>query len=64
MARFLARYMGSAANEKRPDAAKEEVGVAAWGQWMQDHQASIIDQGAPLGKTLKVDRAASRPAKT
>jgi len=31
--------------------------MAAWAQWATEHQASIVDGGAPLGKTLKVDRS-------
>lgn len=58
MARYLALYMGSAANEQRaePDEATQQEGMAAWGAWAAEHQAAIVDQGAPLGKTLKVDQ--------
>ena len=58
MPRFLALYMGSAANEQRaePDEATQQKGMAAWGEWSAQHQAAIVDQGAPLGKTLKVDQ--------
>src|SRR5215469_26729 len=34
--------------------AKEQEGMAAWGGWMQKHQASIVSMGGPLGKTNKV----------
>lgn len=60
MPRFLALYMGSAANDKQenqPDAATQQKGMAARGQWATEHQASIVDDGAPLGKTLKIDQS-------
>jgi hypothetical protein len=28
----------------------------AWMKWAQDHQASIVDMGAPLGRTKRVTR--------
>lgn len=58
MARFLALYIGSPANDKKSgklDEATEQEAMVAWGKWATDHRASIVDGGAPLGKTLKVD---------
>jgi hypothetical protein len=59
MKKFMAVYTGSATPEQRAaahaDTATIQRGGAAWGQWMQDHQASIVDQGGPLGKTKRVD---------
>ncbi len=40
------------------DAERESrgrAGVAAWGQWVQQHQASILEIGGPLGKTKVVN---------
>lgn len=34
--------------------AKEQEGIAAWGAWMQKHQAAIVFAGGPLGKTKLV----------
>jgi hypothetical protein len=34
--------------------AKEQEGMAAWGAWMQKHQALLVSSGGPLGKTKKV----------
>jgi hypothetical protein len=34
--------------------AKEQEGIAAWGAWMQKHQAAIVFPGGPLGKTKLV----------
>lgn len=30
--------------------------MAAWAQWSHEHQASIVETGGPLGKTVKVDQ--------
>lgn len=34
-------------------AERERQGMAAWKQWIEDHKASIVDLGTPLGKTKK-----------
>lgn len=36
--------------------AKEQAGMAAWGKWMDDHRASIVDVGGPLGITKRTDK--------
>jgi hypothetical protein len=60
---YLAVFLGSksSANRKAWDAlpeserhAKEREGMAAWGAWVQKHQASIVAMGGPLGKTKKI----------
>ncbi|MBI5616801.1 MAG: hypothetical protein HY943_10960 [Gammaproteobacteria bacterium] len=60
MKRFLAVYLGSEAALARSgwnalsDAernARRAEGVAAWGRWVATHRASIVDTGAPLGRT-------------
>ena len=61
MKTFLAVFTGS------PDAmeawkaldpaqreAKEKAGMEAWNAWGENHQASIVDHGAPLGKTKRI----------
>lgn len=62
MKQFLAIYVGSMAALERPewknldaDARKERQakGVAAWMEWGRKHQAAIVDQGSPLGKTKR-----------
>ncbi len=62
MKNFLAIYTGSDAAlshlkwtelseaERR---VKEETGMKAWMDWGVRHAASIVDQGAPLGKTKR-----------
>lgn len=66
MKTFLAVYTGTAtAREKAqwdamPEAQRkqrEQQGMQAWGAWMQQHQAAVVVQGAPLGKTKQVNRS-------
>ena len=55
MKTFLALYMGTPASDRpMPDEATMAKGMAAWGAWMAQHAAQIVDQGGPLGKTKKV----------
>jgi hypothetical protein len=60
MKKFLAVYMGTMEAFDKSDWAKldpatrkqrEAEGIKAWGEWGQKHQASIVEQGGPLGKT-------------
>lgn len=39
---------------KRAELTKE--GMLAWGKWMSDHQAAIVESGGPLGKTKLVSK--------
>lgn len=64
MKKFLALYIGTMDDEKfkafmsmpGEDRKKiETTGMEAWGKWMQDHAAHILDNGGPLGKTKKAD---------
>jgi hypothetical protein len=59
---YLAVFLGTKTGSKRRawDAlseternAKEQLGRAAWGAWMQKHQAIVGAIGGPLGKTKK-----------
>jgi hypothetical protein len=55
MKTFLALYMGSDA-PMDPSTISDETkdkGMAAWGQWMADHAAAVVDHGGPVGKTKK-----------
>ena len=63
MSNYLAVFLGAkdsprmAAWMAMPEAerkAKEQEGIAAWGAWMQKHQAAIVFAGGPLGKTKLV----------
>jgi hypothetical protein len=66
MKKFLAIYLGAMHDDAfkqwmaMPEAerkAKEAEGMAAWGKWMQDHAAAVVDGGGPLGKTKKADKS-------
>jgi hypothetical protein len=61
MKKFMAVFTGS------PDAMsawqaldpaerqrREAEGMQAWGHWVEAHAASIVDNGAPLGRTRRV----------
>ncbi len=60
---YLAVFVGSQDSPQRkawdamPQAEmgkKAQEGVAAWGAWVQEHQADIVTMGGPVGKTKKV----------
>ena len=57
MKNFLGIYMGqeNPAGE-RPDPATIARGMAAWHKWMDDHAASVVTAGGPLGKTKKIGK--------
>jgi hypothetical protein len=61
MKKFMALYMAPAAEfenmmrNSTPD--QQQKGMQAWMKWMTDHKASIVEGGAPLGKTKRVDPA-------
>ncbi len=65
MKNFLAIFTGTQESPKKEEwramgeeerKEREKAGMEAWGKWMMDHADSIVDQGAPLGKTKKVDQ--------
>jgi hypothetical protein len=62
MKTYLAIYLGTAdgmANWKAMDEEtrkqQEKAGVTAWKKWVTDNKASIVADGAPLGKTKRID---------
>ncbi len=58
MKKFVALFVGTPGvgpDSMDPKAIAE--GMAAWGKWMADHQAVIVDGGGPLSKTKKVSKA-------
>jgi hypothetical protein len=58
MTKFLALYLGSADQQAGPpDEATIAKGMAAWGAWMGQHAAAIVDAGGPLGATKKASKA-------
>lgn len=61
---YLAVFTGSKRSARRaawdalPEGerrAREREGMAAWGAWVERHQASIVSMGGPLGKTKKAN---------
>ncbi|MGH8174836.1 MAG: hypothetical protein ACREV5_01075 [Steroidobacter sp.] len=70
MKKFLAIYIGTAsavekwkATEEGKRKALEQSGMKAWGDWMTAHQASIVEQGGPLGKTKRTSAQGVSDAK-
>lgn len=65
MKRYMAVFTGSPtafegyakrfANEDERK-ANDRKGMEAWMKWAQDHQAAIVDMGAPLGRTKRVTK--------
>jgi len=72
MKRFLAVYIGNEASmdasgwNALSEAERKERGKAgtnAWHQWVEKHKASILEVGAPLGKTLRASKRGTEEAK-
>src|SRR3954447_4085405 len=61
MKKFLVVYMADRASfEAMMHSATPEqrqAGMAAWMKWMTQHQAALVDGGAPLGPTKRVTAA-------
>lgn len=48
---------GWAALSAQEVAAKRAAGASAWNAWAALHAASLVDPGAPIGKTKRADAA-------
>jgi hypothetical protein len=59
MKKFMVLYMAASAEfekmMKNFTPEQQKKGMDAWMKWMNANQASIVDGGAPLGKTKRVD---------
>ena len=60
MKRFMAIYLGAPAGQEKWLALtesqrreREQAGFQAWMDWGTKHQAAIVEQGGPLGKTKR-----------
>src|ERR1700683_905937 len=57
--KFMVLYMASGAEfekmMKTSTPEQQTKGMEAWMKWMNANKASIVDGGAPLGKTKRVD---------
>lgn len=66
MKKFLVLYKAPAASFERMMQATPEqqrAGMDAWNAWGRKAEASIVDMGAPLGKSLRVTPAGASPTK-
>jgi hypothetical protein len=61
MKKFLATYLGSASAldkwktmDEGTRSEQEKAGKEAWGKWVKANEASIVDQGSPVGKTERI----------
>jgi hypothetical protein len=68
MKNYLAVFLGSPEKvaQARADMSEESKqkmreGMMAWGKWIEDHKAAIVNDGSPLGKTMKVSAAGIEP---
>jgi hypothetical protein len=60
MKNFLAIYLGSESSRSKWDKLDDKTrqdrmgaGLKAWGDWMVTHQAAVVAEGGPLGKTKR-----------
>ena len=59
MKKFVVLYMASRSDFEKMMAnsspEQQKKGMDAWMKWMGANKSSIVDGGAPLGKTKRVD---------
>jgi hypothetical protein len=59
MKKFMVLYMASKAEfekmMKSSTPEQHQKGMEAWMKWMNENKTSLVDGGAPLGKTKRVD---------
>jgi hypothetical protein len=59
MKKFMVLYMASGAEfekmMKSSTPEQQKKGMEAWMKWMNANKASLVEGGAPLGKTKRVD---------
>jgi hypothetical protein len=59
MKKFMVLYMAPRATfesmMKTATPEQHKKGMEAWAKWMNKHKKSIVEGGAPLGKTKRVD---------
>jgi hypothetical protein len=65
MKKFMAVFTGTSESFERSEwakmdeakrTAKEQQGITAWGAWMHEHKAIIVETGGPLGKTKRITK--------
>jgi hypothetical protein len=59
MKKYMVLYMASKAEfekmMKNSTPEQQKKGMEAWMKWMNENKTSLVDGGAPLGKTKRVD---------
>ena len=59
MKKFVVLYMASGPDfekmMKNSNSEQQKKGMDAWMKWMDANKTAIVDGGAPLGKTKRVD---------
>jgi hypothetical protein len=67
MKKFVVLYMGDGAElekmMKNSTPEMQKKGMDAWMRWMDTHKGSMVDGGAPLGKTKRIDAKGAKDAK-
>jgi hypothetical protein len=67
MKKFLVLYMASEAEFERmmknSTPEQQKKGIDAWMKWMNVNKTSIVEGGAPLGKTKRVDSSGTSNTK-
>ena len=67
MKKFLALYMANADQMadmmKSSTPEQRQKGTEAWTKWMDHHKASLVDRGAPVGKTKRIDLKGTKDAR-
>lgn len=67
MAKFMALYIGSASKANKAvnplSSEMQSEGMRAWGAWMNQNAAQIVDDGGPLGRTKRVSSEGIADAK-
>jgi hypothetical protein len=67
MKKFMVLYMASGADFERmmknSTPEQQKKGMEAWMKWINANKASIVEGGAPLGKTKRVDSSGASNTK-
>ena len=67
MKKFMVLYMAASADfakmMKISTPEQQKKAMDGWMKWMGKHKKSLVDEGAPLGKTKRVDAKGASNAK-
>ncbi len=65
MKKFLVLYKAPASSYeqmKKATPEQQKAGMAAWMEWAKTGASSMVDMGAPLGKSLRVTKTSASPS--